>query len=233
MPDEVTVLTSRDLEIGGRPATWFELEGSSTAPERLEACFDALERALAGHGLTLADVVRSRMTAATREGRAAASAVRLRRLSVPFPCATSSYIDPSAFAGSDGIRLATLAVRRAGLDKTAIAHDPSPPPWKFVATGDLAFLSGITSPADGFDAQLPEIRARVLATLAMAEQRIGRPIRPTTVSAYVGRSIALETAGDLAARVGLAGTPIAVRRCDGFASPASLIEIEIDAAPGD
>ena len=233
MPDRPRPAAIRNLELAGRAATWFEIEGRSTAAEPLESLFDALEQALAGHGLTLADVVRSRMTAATREGRAAASAVRLRRLSVPFPCATSSYIDPSAFVGPDGIRLATLAVRGAGADTFAIAHDPSPPPWKFVASGDLAFLSGITSPAVGFDAQLPEIRARVVATLAMAEERIGRPLRPTTVSAYVGRSVALETAGDLPARVGLAGTPITVRRCDGFATPASLIEIEIDAAPKD
>ena len=232
MPIHLRSAAIRDLELAGRAATWLEIEGPSTAADPLESLFDALEQALAERDFTFADVVRSRMTAATREGRAAASAVRLRRLSIPFPCATSSYIDPSAFEGPDGIRLATLAVRGAEADKSAVPHAPSPPPWKFVATGELAFLSGITSPADGFDTQLPEIRARVLATLAMAGERIGRPVRPTTVSAYVGRSVALGTIGDLAARVGLAGTAIVVRRCDGFATPTSLIEIEIDATPG-
>ena len=233
MPNHLHPGAIRELELAGRAATWLEIEGPSTAPDDLERIFDALERELAERGFTFADIVRSRMTAATREGRASASAVRLRRMSIPFPCATSSYIDPSALEGPDGIRLATLVVRGAGVDKSAIEHHPSPPPWKFVTTGDLAFLSGITSPADGFATQVPEIRARVLATLVMAGEGIGRPVRPTTVSAYVGRSVALEPIGDLAALIGLDGTPIAVRRCDGFATPASLIEIEIDAAVAD
>ena len=230
LPTGPPPVVTRDLVISGRAATWVEIDGPSTALDDLEALFDALERALADHDLTPADVVRSRMTTATRDGRSAASEVRLRRLSVPFPCATSSYIDPSAFDADDGIRLATLAVRDSGPGKAAVEHSPPPPPWKFVATGDLSFLSGITSPADGIGAQTPEIRARVVATLALVGERIGRPVRPTTVSAYVGRSVALEAVGDLAALVGLDGTPIAVRRCDGFATQASVIEIEIDAA---
>lgn len=229
-PFPVEPLPVSRLVISGRTATWFEVGAPSTAPDDLGNLFDDLERALAEHDFTPADVVRSRMTTATREGRSAASAVRLRRLSVPFPCATSSYIDPTAFDAADGVRLATMAVLGAGADKSTIEHSPSPPPWKLVATGDLAFLSGITSPADGFEAQIPEIRARVLATLALAGERIGRPARPTTVSAFVGRAVALEGVGDLARLVGLDGTPIAVRRCDGFASPASVIEIEVDAA---
>lgn len=176
----------------------------------------------------MADVVRSRLTAATRAGRDAGSIVRLRRLAVPFPCATSSYVDPSRFDRGDGATLETLALRGAGDGKLAVENRPSPPPWRAVATGDLVFLSGITSFETELDDQLDDIGSRVAAALLLARTLVGRPVRAWRAAAYLQRDVDLPALGDLAARVGLEGVPLEIARCNGFSFPSKLVEIEID-----
>jgi hypothetical protein len=221
--------TIESADLRGRQGCWVRQTGASSSPDGFEALFDALERTLAEHALRPADVVRSRLTAATRAGRDAGSVARVRRLAVPFPCATSSYIDSTMFGGGDGVLLETLALRGAGDDKHAAEHRPSPPPWRVVATGDLAFFSGITSFAAAVDDQLGEMCDLVAAALSLAEGLVGRRVSPVAVQAYVDRAVDLAPLGDLAGRVGLPGVPLAIARCDGFSYPSKLVEVEIDA----
>lgn len=217
------------LALSGRPAAWVAVDAGGTASADLDAAFAALSAALAESGLDLDDVVRNRLFAASREGRDAASGVRFERLSGPARCATSSYIDEAAFPGGEGARLETLAVAAAGVGKIVVDHDPRQPPCRFVATGDLVFLSGLTSTEPDLDRQLAHIRARVVDTLGLAETRLGRRVRPIAATAYVHRSVDLDRLPDLAERVGLAGLPLAIGRCDGFSRPGKLLELEIDA----
>ena len=198
--------------------------------EALEGLLDAIEGTLGDHGLSLADVVRTRLHAATRAGRDAASAVRFRRLAGPARCATSSYIDPSMFASGDGVRLAAIALSGAAADKVAVEYEPRQPPCRFVATGDLVFLSGVTSTEPGFDAQLARIAPRVADNLRAAGDTLGRDVTPTGVTAWVHRSVSDGELADLDMRLGLEGTPCAVMRCDGYSAPGKLIEVEVDAA---
>jgi hypothetical protein len=106
---------------------------------------------------------------------------------------------------------------------------PSPPPWKVVVTGELAFVTGASSILVGLDAQLDDIAARLDERLAIGAELLGRELRPTSGAVYVERATRLTDLGDIAARVGLAGLDLRVARCDGFASKESHLEVEVDA----
>lgn len=225
-PVEITV---EPVGIGSRTGVSIVTAVPSTEPAALDALFEALETALAGAGLQPADVVRNRLLAASRPVRDTASALRFRRLTGPARCATSSYIDQTWFAGGDGVRLDTIAFRGTAATKLAIEHDPMQPPCQLVATGDLVFLSGLTSTEPELHVQIQRIRARLADTLALAEARLGHPVRPTAATVYIHRSVGLDELADLAEMVGIVGVPLAVGRCDGFSKPGKLLELEIDA----
>jgi hypothetical protein len=219
----------RPTTIGSHQGAWVEASTDGMGEVDYDRLFDETDRALASEGLQLADAVRSRLTAATRAGRSTGSVVRLRRLAIPFPVATSSYIDLKRFAGGDGALLETLAVAGARLRKRAAEHDPSPPPWKVITIGDMAFVTGTTSTVAALHDQLDDIRARLAERLALGAELIGGPIRPVGGAAYVGRGIDLSDLVDLSQRIGIGDLPLVVERCDGFASLESFIEVELDA----
>jgi enamine deaminase RidA (YjgF/YER057c/UK114 family) len=202
--------------------------GTSGADD-LEAMLGAVRAALDEHGLGLADVVRTRLHAATRAARDAASRVRFRHLAGPARCATSSYIDPSRFSGGDGAALWLLALEGARVDKVVVEYEPAQPPCRFVASGGLVFLSGVTSSDPTFDDQLARIAARIGETLAIAGERLGAPVRPSAVQAWVHRDLAPSALADLGERLALGGVPLAMERCDGYSAPGKLIEVEVDA----
>lgn len=215
--------------VGSRTGVSIVTAVPTTEPATLDALFVALETALAGAGLQPADVVRNRLLASSQPVRDTASALRFRRLAGPARCATSSYIDESRFAGGDGVRLDTVALRGTAATKLAIEHDPVQPSCQLVATGDLAFLSGLTSTDPELHVQIQQIRVRLAETLALAGMRLGRAVRPTAATIYVHRSVGLDELADLAEMIGIVGVPLAVGHCDGFSKPGKLLELEIDA----
>lgn len=201
----------------------------TTEPDTLDALFAALETALADAGLAPTDVVRNRVLAASRPVRDTVSALRFQRFAGPARCATSSYIDGNRFAGGDGVRLDTIALRGTAATKVAVEHHPRQPPCQLVATRDLVFLSGLTSTDPELHVQIQQIRVRLADTLALAAMRLGRAVRPTSATVFVHRSVGLDELADLAEMVGIVGIPLAIGRCDGFSQPGKLVELEIDA----
>lgn len=218
------------LAIAARPGLSVTASVGASDPDAIEAVLDATAAALADHGLALADVVRTRLHAATRAGRDAASVVRFRRLAGPARCATSSYIDPSMFPSGDGVRFMTIAVAGAAADKIAVEYEPRQPPCRLVATGDLAFLSGVTSTEPDLAAQLAHIAPQIAESLRIAGEMIGCRVAPTGVTAWVHRSLTDADLAGLDARLGLSGPPLTLGRCDGYSAPGKLIEVEVDAA---
>ena len=221
----------REVDMRGRPGLWVTTRTDAADEAAYDAQFDALETVLAERGLRPDDAVRSRLTAASRPGRDAGSRARLRRQAVPFRVVTSSYVDGAAFAG-DGAMLETLVVEGASAGKLAAPHAPSPPPWRVVATGELAFFSGITSFAEALDDQLAEMRVLVGGALALAGELTGRQVQPVAAATYVQRELDVEAMGDLRDRLDLGDIPLRVARCDGFSFPSKLVEVEIDALLG-
>jgi hypothetical protein len=213
----------------GRTGVWFSATAATSSPEDLEALIDVIEGGLGERGMRLPDVVRTRLLAATREGRDAASRVRFRRLSGPARCATSSYIDPRLFPSGDGARMEGLAIEDAGRTKISVEFEPPQPPCRYVATGDLVFLSGFTANVATFEEQLDNIRPRIAETIEMASTRLGRLVRPVAVSAYIHRDVEPVDPDVLLERLGLPGVPLIIGRVEGYSSPGKLIEVEVDA----
>jgi enamine deaminase RidA (YjgF/YER057c/UK114 family) len=204
----------------------------STASDAFVAAFDAIDQALADAGFAPADIVRNRLVAGSREIRDAASAYRFGRLSGTARCASSSYIDSVEYPSGVGLRIDTVALRGAGAIKVAIERDPVQPPCRFIAVGNLVILSGQTSLAAGFDAQVAEIGERLIESLDAARKRSRTPdgtIRPVGTTIYLHRSVELEDRAYLADALGLGDAPITIARCDGYSKPGKLIEVEVDA----
>jgi hypothetical protein len=222
-------IESAARERAGRPAVWFTATGDSSEPRELDALIDAVEVELGRHGLRLADLVRTRILAASRPARDAASRTRATRLLAgPAASASSSYIEPRLFPGGDGVRFEGLVIRAAGDGKVVVRHDDGSGLCRYVATGDLVFLTGMTSTLPTFDAQLANLAQRVAATLDDASTNLGRPVRPTAVTTFVARIQEPGDAAELAERLGLPGVALEIERCDGFSSPGKLIEVEVD-----
>jgi len=217
---------------GGRAGAWFTATADSSSEANLEATYDTIERSLGERGMALPDVVRTRLLAATREARDAASKVRFRRLSGPARCATSSYIDPTLFPVGHGVRVEGLALEDAGRTKIVVEFEPRQPPCRYVATGDLVFLSGFTATVPTFPEQLDNIRPRIAETIEMASERLGKPVRPVSVTAYIHREIDPGPDEAMLERLGLAGVPLTIGRCEGYSSPGKFIEVEVDAVAG-
>lgn len=218
------------VAVRGRHGVAVTASVASSAPDDLEALLAAIAAVLDTHGLALADVVRARLHGATRAARDAASRVRFRHLAGPARCATSSYIDPSRFPGGDGAALWLLALADAGTGKSVVEYDPVQPPCRFVATGGLVFLSGVTSTEPALGDQLARIAPRIRESLAIAADRLGAPVLPSAAQAWVHRDVAPAALADLGARLGLAAVPLVIERCDGYSAPGKLIEVEVDAA---
>jgi enamine deaminase RidA (YjgF/YER057c/UK114 family) len=205
----------------------------SSELEQIDALIDAIDAALATHGLGLAEIVRTRILAMDRPARDRASQIRTRRLlEGPGVSSSSSYLEPRLFPNGDGVRFEGLALAGAGEGKVVEPYETGGPLCRYVATGDLVFNTGVTSTLPTFAEQLANLAPRIATTLAHASERLGRPVLPTTITAFVDRIQDPGTAESLADRLGMGGVPLVVQRCDGFTLPGKLIEVEVDAVAG-
>lgn len=219
------------LKRGGRPGAWFSGQVDSSEPGQVDALMDAIDAELRRHGLDgVADVVRTRIYAASRPARDAGSRIRTARLlNGPGVSASSSFIEPARFPGGDGVAFEGMAVAGAGGDKVVERYGDGSALCRYVATGDLVFNTGVTSVLATYEEQLAEIGPRVLATMAHAAERLGRPVHPVAIHVHVDRIQEPGTDTWLADRLGLPGVPVEIARCDGFSTPGKLIEVEVDA----
>lgn len=95
-----------------------EARRGANAAEQGEDVFDQARRALAGHGLTLAHTVRSRVFGVDRAARDAVSQSRFAALAGEARAASSSYIAPKLFSSNALVALELIAARpRAGVAK--------------------------------------------------------------------------------------------------------------------
>jgi len=222
------------LERAGRRGVWFTGTVDSSDPAQVDALMDSIDAALREHGLSgLADIVRTRILAASRPARDAGSKIRASRLlNGPGASASSSYIEPRLFPAGDGVRFEGMALADAGDGKVIVKYEDGSPLCRYVATGDLVFNTGVTSTSPTFEEQLANLVPRMAETIRLAGERLGRPVRPTSVTAFVDRTVDPGSGASLADRLGLSGVPMTIGRCDGFTTVGKLIEVEVDAAAG-
>jgi hypothetical protein len=212
---------------------WVIAEVTAGTPAALERLFEVAAEALQGRGLALADVVRARMFASTREVRDAASVVRFRWLRGPARCATSSYLLPARFPTGEGASIELLALAGASGAKVVGEYEPLQGPCRFVATRGRVFFSGLTSTHQTLARQLEHIGRRLHENRAAAARRLDRPGTPLRAGCYVHRSLDRDIATALAGIVGLPAGAIGIHPVDGFSTPGKLLELEVDDALGD
>lgn len=180
-------------------------------------------------GLSLGDVVRTRLWARTREDRDAAS-VQRRELSGDGPRpATSSYIAPEHFFSdaSVGVELLAMEPLRKRPERYHVEYDPSVAPVRYLVYDGMVFLSGVSAGGATLKDAIAESLATIEESLGIAKLRWRSAV---SVAAYVQRRHALAEARTLllaAARVKSA--PMKLVPVEGFSSPPKMIEVEVTA----
>lgn len=198
--------------------------------QAMGALIDRFATELAGWGLSLDNVVRTRLWGRDREARDAGSRERVKALSGKARSASSSFIAGGHFDSEANVALDLLAMRpsNASAEKTLVEYDPPIVPLRYLIYEDLVVLSGVTWEHDDLEAQLGIILPRIGESLEDAGTSWRNAVR---MSCFLHRS---QSPVDLIARLRrqLGNDLPESRECtlvDGYSSPGKLIEIEVTA----
>ena len=187
------------------------------------------------HGLSLDDTVRTRLWGRDRAARDAGSGVRVQVLAGRARSASSSYISPHHFDSAGAVAVDLWAMRGAA-QKTVQEYDPPIVPPRYVTTGGLVFLSGVTWDTGTLDEQLATILLRIGGSLQDAGASWAHVVklscflhRSQTVPAL--RAGLLKLLGtELETRLsGATSVAVEYSLVDGYSTPDKLIEIETTA----
>jgi enamine deaminase RidA (YjgF/YER057c/UK114 family) len=202
--------------------------GGAPRAQALEA-FEQCKTRLKDFGLTLDDVVRSRLWSVDRPSRDAASDVRAEVLSGKARAASSSYICAEHFQGNAQVGYDVIAIKpRAGASKVIRENEPPRTPCRYLTVGPLLVLSGQT-------AVLPDLEIQVTTNILpriteyMKEARSGWD-KVGNVSCYLHRSQDPEHMRALFKRM----VPVWPPRfecvpVDGYSAEGKLVEVEVTA----
>lgn len=196
--------------------------------------------ALQTHALSLDDTVRTRLWGRDRAARDGGGAERVKVLSGKARSASSSYIAPNHF-DSEGVVAVDLWAMRGAAQKTVQEYEPPIVPPRYITTGGLVFLSGVTWDTGSLDEQLDVILPRIGASLRDTGADWTTVIK---LSCFLHRSQTLQALRSgilriLGGEIGklLDGETLAEVEysfVDGYSTPGKLIEIETTAvcSPG-
>ncbi|MGH7847716.1 MAG: hypothetical protein ACREQW_21450 [Candidatus Binatia bacterium] len=209
------------LSCEGRP------EGSAT--KQLASAFERFSKELAGMGLSLENVVRTRLWARDRESRNEASSERARILTGKGRSAGSSYIAPDYFDSGARVALDLLAMRptREQLEKTLKEYEPPITPLRYLIYDSVIFLSGVTAVLPALEQQFADIVPRITESLADAGSSWNQVAR---VSCFLHKSERVAYLKDLFQAHVKARIPrFEVGFVDGFSTEGKLVEVEVTA----
>ena len=197
--------------------------------------FSRFDTALNAHGLSLDDTVRTRLWGRDRAARDGGSGERVKLLSGKARSASSSYISPRHFDSAGAVAVDLWAMRGAA-QKTVKEYDPPIVPPRYIVTGGLVFLSGVTWDTGTLDEQLDAILPRIEGSLQDAGASWANVVK---LSCFLHRSQtvqALQTGllkvlGPERGKLLGGETPAEVEYSfvDGYSTPGKLIEIETTA----
>ncbi len=185
---------------------------------------------LKAHGLSLDDAVRTRLWARDRESRDFGSAERLKILTGKARSSSSSFIASGHFDSEANVAMDLWAMRpgSTAAQKTVQEYEPPRSPLRYMVYESMVFLSGVTSDAATLRGQLNSILPDIGQSLSDAGSSWRKAVR---VSNFLKRGQSLD---DL--QTGLAtalGSDLPKEMeysfVDGYAGPASLVEIEVTA----
>jgi enamine deaminase RidA (YjgF/YER057c/UK114 family) len=197
--------------------------------------FARITTELHAHGLSLDDTVRTRLWGRDRAARDGGSGARVQVLSVRARSASSSYISPYHFDSAGAVAVDLWAMR-GGAQKTVKEYDPPIVPPRYVTTGGLVFLSGVTWDTGTLDEQLATILPRIGGSLQDAGASWAHVVklscflhRSQTVQALRAGLLQILGAELETRRSGEAPAAVEYSFVDGYSTPGKLIEIETTA----
>ncbi len=199
------------------------------ATEETVGLFRRIDEELRGHGLSLANTVRTRLWGKDREGRDLGSQERVKALSGKARSVSSSYISPVHFDSNAHVAMDLLAMRTAkpGIEKILKEYDPPITPLRYCIYDSIVFLSGVSAVLPNLSDQIADILPRISDSLRDAGTSWGKAVK---VSFFLHRSQKIETLRDLFRKT--VDTEIQRIECsfvDGYSAPGKLIEIEVTA----
>ena len=202
--------------------------GASAATESQEL-FHRINQELKPHGLSLDNVVRSRLWGRDRESRNQGSDERVKILSGKARSASSSYIAPGHFDSDAKVAVDLLAMKpsRQDMQKRIVEYDPPIVPIRFLVYDSVVVLSGVTTVLPTLEEQLDNILPRITGSLKDGGSSWDRVAR---VSFYLHSSQTIEKLNDLFEN--RVKAPIAQKEycfVDGYSSAGKLCEIEVTA----
>ena len=214
---------------------WVQMSGESKpglrGDEAGRELLDRFDGALHDFGLSLANVVRTRLWGRDREARDLGSKARVEVLSGKARSASSSYVAPSHFDSDGAIAIDLWAMRPAesSAEKHIQEYDPVIVPLRYLVYDGVVVLSGVTHEVGDLGAQLDNILPRIAGSLKdgrSAWSSVGR------MSCHLHRSQAIpELRRLLTDRLGSEFPADAAEYefADGYSSLGKLIELEVTA----
>jgi enamine deaminase RidA (YjgF/YER057c/UK114 family) len=214
---------------------WVEISGESrpglAADEAGRELLDRFDGALHDFGLSLANVVRTRLWGRDREARDLGSKARVEVLAGKARSASSSYIAPSHFDSDGSVAIDLWALRPSSpvAEKFIQEYEPVIVPLRYLVYDGVVVLSGVTYEKEDLDGQLGNILPRISGSLADAGSSWDNVAR---MSCHLHRSQQIDHLRTLLAKHLGDGFPEQVAEyafADGYSSLGKLIEIEVTA----
>ena len=180
-------------------------------------------------GLSLADAMRTRLWARSRDSRDQGSRARAAILMGAARSASSSFIAPDSLDSDAAVAVELWAMQPAGgnAGKTLVEYNPPIVPLRYLIRESVVVLSGVTSVLPTLAGQIAEILTSIEGSLAHAGIGWEDVVK---VSCHLHRSQSLSDLRSLLASV-TSRTPAAMEYgfVDGYSSEGKLIEVEVTA----
>jgi enamine deaminase RidA (YjgF/YER057c/UK114 family) len=209
---------------------WGEGEPGRDAPDAARAILARFAEALAPHGLSLDNTVRTRLFARDKASRDNGSLARREVFSDRARSSSSGLIAPAVLDAGAAVALEAILLRptQAAAEKSLVEYDPPRTPLRYLTYDDLLFTSGETQPG----ATLAEQVAATLAVHHESLQMAGLDWNKVTqVSCFLQRAETVDALRHaLQQAAPLASVPFECELVEGFAGEGRLVEIEITAA---
>lgn len=201
----------------------------NTAEAEARDLLSRFDQALGAQGLSLDNVVRTRLFARDRESRGLGGTERVRILAGRARSASASFIAPGQLDSGALLALDLVAMRPSRLDlaKTIVEYEPPIAPVRYIVYDSLVFLSGVTASAGPLADQAAEILGSIGGSLAKAGTSWDKAV---LVSCFLHRSQSLEALQEILRQSVRADVPrVEYTFVDGYAGEGRLLEIEVTA----
>jgi enamine deaminase RidA (YjgF/YER057c/UK114 family) len=197
--------------------------------------FENFQRELAGCGLTLPNIVRTRLWATDKEARTRGTAARAKILTVSGKASSSSYVAPERFESNARVAVELLAMRprNHAAERKPVDFEPPRNYLCYLRYDSIAFFSGFTSDADTLEQQVAQIRIALASALAVAGVPHMDWSKVVKLTLFLHRTQKLDRLKEILAEQNMLGVPeLEFGFVDGYGGDKSLIEIEATALIG-